>query len=397
MSDEEIRRQLMGYSRQFEPAAVPPADVIQSRLRRRRIKLAAVTGSAAAMLAVSAVAAAAVIGPAANPTGPHRAAVSPLGWLPAGRELPAHAGPQAAPYVVTLGLGRTRGRIAAVHDWRTGKFLGQLRPPDGRCFWQIMGASDDRTFLISVQGCYLFIRTWFYELRLTRSGHPEPLIPIRLPKFLNYSWNFALSPDGTHLAYVSMPVSVPRTRRPNKSTITIYDLMTGKRRSWYLSGLAAVGGWAGDRDLVISAEWNGRSPAPFKAGYRMLNTNAPGHRLLAARLIPAYDGGDPLPAASGVMYSTLSPIIDGSVWTEIARFSARTGRPEVIFRPSRLLGHEYSWCDPLWTDGSGAHALAVCGNPGHDLRMDGDRMRSINLHFPVQFMQPSMNNYYFAF
>ena len=383
----------MGYSRQFETAAVPPAEVIRSRLRRRRIKLAAVTGSAAAMLAVSAVAAAAVIGPAAHRTGPHRATVSPLGWLPAGPELSAHAGPQAAPYVVTLGLGRTRGRIAAVHDWRTGKFLGQLRPPDGRCFWQIMGASDDRTFLISVQGCYLFIRTWFYELRLTRWGHPEPLIPIRLPKFLNYSFNFALSPDGRHLAYVSMP----HTPRPNKSTITIYDLMTGTKRSWYGLGLATVGGWAGDHELVIGVGWNRRSPAPFKPGIRMLNTTAPGHRILASRLIPAYNGGDPLPAASGVTYSTLSPIVGGSVWTEVARFSAGTGRLEFIFKPWRLLGHEYTWCDPLWTDGSGVHALAACGNPGHDLRIDGNRMRSINLHFPVQYMQASMNNYYFAF
>ena len=60
MHDDEIRRQLVNYSHQYESVTAPPADVIRQRLRRRQIKLATVAASAAAIVAVGAVAAAAL-------------------------------------------------------------------------------------------------------------------------------------------------------------------------------------------------------------------------------------------------------------------------------------------------------------------------------------------------
>src|SRR6185437_3363281 len=124
MCDEEIRRQLMDYSRQFESVTAPPASVIRQRLRRRRVKAAVIATSAISMGAVGAVAAAAAALPAARHHGPatktHHAQRSPLGWKPAGPELPLNAKPEAAPYVVSLGKGRLRGWSLTVLNWRTG-------------------------------------------------------------------------------------------------------------------------------------------------------------------------------------------------------------------------------------------------------------------------------------
>ena len=106
LDDTEVRRRLVSYSDQFRATAAPPAKTIRRRMRRRRIRLAAVTGGAATMLTAGAVFAVAAILPAAHLARPsavqHRAAPSPLGWVPAGPQLPANSSPQAWPFVVWL-------------------------------------------------------------------------------------------------------------------------------------------------------------------------------------------------------------------------------------------------------------------------------------------------------
>ena len=123
----------MRYSDQFRITVAPPAEMIRRRLRRRRIRLATVAGAAAAMLTAGAVAAVAAILPAGHlarpPVARHRAAASPLGWLPAGRQLPASSSPQAWPFVVWLPTqGENFGRHAEVTDWVTGAALGVYPP-----------------------------------------------------------------------------------------------------------------------------------------------------------------------------------------------------------------------------------------------------------------------------
>ncbi len=387
----------MGYSGQFDPVAVPSAELIRRRLRRRRIRLAAVATSAGGMLAVTAVAAAAAVLPAwrqANPSNVgHHTSASPLGWLPAGPELPADARPEAAPYLTTLGIAQHRGQRAVVRDWRTGTLLGQVRPPDGRCFQQVVGASDDRTFLLTAHDCDGYNGTWFYQLRLTPAGHPEPLIPISLPRTLSYDGAFALSPDGTHLAYFTYQSA----HQPNKSIITVYDLSTGARRTWFGPGLVGALAWAGNRTLAISLGWNGRTAPRVALGWRLLNTARASSSYLASRALTALATGDALPAAKNVIYASHSRIVGDHVWSEIARFSARTGQLELAFRPWLLMGHDYTWCDPLWTDGAGVHALAVCGSPGRGLQLDGNRMHLVNLHFPIQELMQSTIAYFYAF
>jgi hypothetical protein len=406
LDDAEFGRQLVRYSDQFRDIAAPPAEAIRRRLRRRRIRLAAVTGTAATMLTAGAVVAIAAILPAGHLASPsaahHRVAPSPLGWLPAGPQLPASSSPQASPYVVSLpGRGTDHGLHADVTDWVTGASLGQISAPGRRCFEMVMGAADDRTFLLAAYNCNLAGGTWFYELRLTATGHPTPLIPISLPPQLRNTTWLALAPDGMHLAYGTAPPG----QRPNLSAITVYDLMTGTKRTWSGPGRVTTIAWAGSHTLDFSLAWNSDTKPTFQPAVRALDTTAAGRSLLAARLLaaftdvhPAYTGNEPLPAANGVIYGDTGIVVAHKMWNEIARYSALAARPTAIFRPWPLIGHNYSWCDPLWTDASGMHALAVCGTPNYGLQIDGDHMHVVALHFAVgNGATPSSNVFYFAF
>ena len=406
MDDGEVRRQLVRYSDQFRITVAPPAEAIRQRLRRRRVRLAAVTGGAATMLTACAVVAVAAILPAGHLAGPsaaqHGAAPSPLGWVPAGRQLPARSSPQEWPYVVWLpGQGHNHGVHADVTDWVTGASLGQISPPGRRCFEQVMGAADDRTFLLAAYNCDLAGGTRFYELRLTTTGHPTPLIPVSLPQSVASSsaW-LALAPDGRHLAYA------PATpRQPNQTAITVIDLMTGTNRTWSGPGRVTTIAWAGSHTLEFGLAWNSDSKPTFQPAVRALDTTAAGRSLLAAPLLPAFTDvhpaytNGPLPTANGVIYGDANHFVGNKWnWNEIARYSAPDARPTAIFRPWQLIGHNYSWCDPLWTDASGTHALAVCGTPNYGLRIDGDHMRVVALHFAVgNGATPSGNVFYFAF
>lgn len=397
----------MRYSDQFRTTAAPPVEAVRRRMHRRRIRLAAVTAAAATMLTAGAVVAVAAILPAGHlarpPVAQHRAAPSPLGWVPAGPQLPANSSPQAWPFVVWLpGQGNNHGVHADVTDWVTGASLGQISPPGGRCFEQVMGAADDRTFLLAAYDCNLAGGTWFYELRLTATGHPTPLIPISLPQSVASSsaW-FALAPDGGHLAYAPAAPG-----RPNQAAITVIDLMTGKKRTWSGPGRVTTLGWAGSYTLDFGLAWNSATKPTFQPAVRALDMTTASRSLLASRVLPAFtdvhpaDTTSPLPGANGVSYGVTGLLVDHGhrLWNEIARYSALAAKPTAIFRPWLLIGHNYAWCDPLWTDASGMHALTVCGTPNYGLQIDGDHMHVVALHFAVgDGATPAGNVYYFAF
>jgi hypothetical protein len=408
MHDDEIRRQLMNYSRQYESVAAPPEDVIRRRLRRRQVRLAAITTSAATLVAVGAVAAAAAVLPAARHHGPTDKSrhTQKLGWQPAGPELPASAKPEAAPYVVSLGKGRLRGWSLTVLNWRTGAVLGHVRRPGGRCFDNVSGAADDRTFFLSVISCRAGSKINIYELRLSASGRPEPLIPINLPSFHPADTTYALSPDGTHLAYAAA-VYKPN-QLPNSSTITLYNLMTGTKRIWHGPGLVVTMAWAGDHNMAFELGWNGTAKPSIAVGLRLMNITVKSKSYTASRVLRRFGEGTPLaalaavaplPAAQGVLYGAPEIEVPGGHISKIVRYSARTGKPEFTFKPWVLIGRNYLWCDPLWTDGTGQHVLAACGSESslYYLRIDGNRMRQVNLHFPLENGAQSANPYSFAF
>ena len=243
------------------------------------------------------------------------------------------------------------------------------------------------------------IKTYVYELKALASGRPEPLIPIGLPKFRPANTTFALSPDGTYLAYASAVVKPHKL--PNRSVITLYDLMSGTRRSWYGPGIVSSVAWAGDHKLAFGVFWNNHeTKPPIAMGVRLMSISVRGTSYVASRVLTGpSNNGNPLPAGQNALYDTPEIMFGGSPSAEIARFSVRTGEREFTFKPWLLIGRNYFWCDPMWTDASGRHALAACGSQSslHYLRIDGNRMRRIDLHLPLQEINPAMNVYYFAF
>jgi hypothetical protein len=164
--------------------------------------------------------------------------------------------------------------------------------------------------------------------------------------------------------------------------------------------------WAGSHTLDFGLAWNSDAKPTFQPAVRALDMTAAGRSLLAARVLPAFtdvhpaDTIGPLPAGNGVSYGDTGLLVDHGhrQWNEIARYSALDARPTAIFRPWLLIGHNYAWCDPLWTDASGTHALAVCGTPSYGLQIDGDHMHVVALHFAVGNGATAASNvYYFAF
>jgi hypothetical protein len=184
----------------------------------------------------------------------------------------------------------------------------------------------------------------------------------------------------------------------------VYDLMTGTNRTWSGPGRVTTIAWAGSHTVDFSLAWNAAARPPFQPAVRALDIAAAGRGLLSARLLPAftdvypaYTGNDPLPAANGVSYGDTGIVVGAYRWNEIARYSAEDASPTAVFRPWPLIGHNYSWCDPLWTDGSGLHALAACGTPIYGLQIDGGKLRVVSLHFPVDYMTPSVSGLFYAF
>ena len=136
-------------------------------------------------------------------------------------------------------------------------------------------------------------------------------------------------------------------------------------------------------------------------GVRLMSISVRGTSYVASRVLTGpSNNGNPLPLQGKTPCTTRPRSCSvGARQAEIARFSVRTGEREFTFKPWLLIGRNYFWCDPMWTDVSGRHALAACGSQSslHYLRIDGNRMRRIDLHLPLHESNPATNPYYFAF
>ena len=331
MRDEELREQLKAWIRPVERLPAPDIAVIRRRARRRMMRNAA---KAVAAVAVAAVAAGVIVVnlprggrlEAAPVPSPHAT------WYPAGRLPVANAGPAAAPYFVTLALGKVDAP-AVVTGAFTGKVLSVVHPPaPSMRFVSAAAAGDDRTFVLAAEGAYpgQSSVTRFYELRLGPGGRPQPLSLLPVPA-VAYGDEFAVSADGSRLAIA--------TGTASNGHIEVVSLATGVVRVWEPSdhGSATSLSWAGDRWLAF--DWSDASRAarvaPQRSGLRLLDTVAPGSDLMAARLIVSQA------ARFGSYRGIIGPLItpDGSdvfatmvsgeplnPMAEVVEFSARTGQ-----------------------------------------------------------------------
>ena len=279
----------------------------------------------------------------------------PAAWRPAG-SVPADARPASAPYYLTSLAGQA-GAAEVVNGF-TGKQLATISLPGRAGITGIAAAADDRTFFL-VTGLQVD------ELRLTGTGRPAWLIKVRtLPS--SAVPPYAVSADGSQLAYAT------------PTGIVAVSLAAGTSRSWATAAGQAASNlsWGGCHTLVFSFQ----STAPGSAranGVRVLDTSASGRDLLAASrlIIPAHVVHKTVGDLSGPFNPVATP--DGSkvfatAWTgppgelmvELAEFSAQTGQQlAVVIPPTAMPGSGFA-CVPLWTDPSGAHAIATCGVTG---------------------------------
>jgi hypothetical protein len=305
-------------------------------------------------------------------------------WYRAGRLPAVNAALSVAPYFVTLAIQRP-AEPAVVTEALTGKVLAILHPPAGGTrFIGVAAAGDDHTFVLAAKEPNA-PATRFYEVRLSASGHPDPLVLLPVAA-LAYDGAFALSADGSKLAIA--------TATGKTAAIEIVSLATGavrlrKAASGHVSDLS----WAGDR-LLAFQWWDGsRSPrvAQARSGVRLLDTAAPGGDLLASRLVIHQVARTRLGNFTGLAYPLISA--DGSRLfatmlsgrpteprAKVVEFSAPSGRALRVVTPARDESGMGSWCGVLWTDPSGAHAAAVCAEQG---RIDNGQFTTVNLYAPA--------------
>jgi hypothetical protein len=386
MRDEEPRKRPEAWKR---PAKHRAAAVGRQHAPRRMTRHAAMAVAAIAVVAVSACA-------SADPPGGGNSAAVPTpsshaSWYPAGGLPAASAGPAAAPYFVTLAFQKL-DVPALVTDAVTGKVLGTVHPPaDGLRFVSAAAAGDDRTFILAAEGGYpaQSSATRFYELRLGPGGSPEPLSLLAVPT-VAYGDKLAVSADGSRLAIA--------TGTASNGQIEVVSLPAGTVRVWKSSdhGSAISLSWAGDRWLAF--DWSDASRAAHVArqqsGLRLLDTAAPGTDLMSSRLIISQDarfgsfGGltGPLITADGSrVFATMVSGVPMNPMAEVVEFSARTGQALGAVTPAAGESGTGQWCGALWTDPSGQHLLAACGDvpPGGQGRIDNGHFTRMNLHVPA--------------
>ena len=286
--------ELSGTMRQVRPLTLPsqrPGRVSRPREPRRWRGWAVPLTAAAAVIAVAVTLAAVRDGRSASP-----APSAPVGNS-AATTIPRYY-VQLAAY--TLGSGGYQ-RAAIVGDGRTGKVLATVKPPAHLAFAGVIGAADDRTFVIDAisatevtqlnhipQGT----RSW-YLLRLAPgTSHLVTLTRLSIAA-LAYSAQvdgLAISPDAGTLAIFYQPAV--RSGPPGPYTLRTFSLITGKTlRTWTAPasqaafGAMSVAGADNEAGLTWTAD--GRTLAFVFPPYgwpdyeRTLNVTGKGANLLA--------------------------------------------------------------------------------------------------------------------
>ena len=183
---------------------------------------------------------------------------------------------------------------AVVRVTATGRAVATVSPPRPYgTFVGVTAAADDRTFVLAAQKLAHFKppvlsaplpATKYFLLRLHpgggRPGDRATLTPLRIPVTPAGAWvsEFALSPDGSHLAMVS--------GRGDRLKLSVYNLRTGTGRTYRPGGAGNVYvtpitenslSWAADNRTLafVYGQWGGRE------GVRLLDASRPGSGLLA--------------------------------------------------------------------------------------------------------------------
>jgi hypothetical protein len=259
----------------------------------------------------------------------------------------------------------------------TGKLISTVNPPAGCVMktYTVAAAGNDRDF---VAGCDTRDSTVFYRLRITASGQVSSLTRLTVPPFPHgFLSDMALTADGSKLA-----VSFSGSGRQGE--LEVVNAATGAVRTWVggPSGLS----WA-DHGTKL-----GFFSGAVQGGLHILDVNAPGTSLAAARLIlPRQVGSDFVQdavlspdgttAIAMVSYQLADSlhVTRQSVVGGIVEISVRTGKP----LSTLLVQHPYPQqtgglaivdCQIGSVDATGHHVLLSCNQFG---RLDRSRFTTL--------------------
>jgi hypothetical protein len=309
---------------------------------------------------------------------------------------PTAAGQGMPGYYVTLSL-LTQNMIAAVHDSRTGRVLSQIRVPGARGVYPNIAADGaDRSYVLTGTVAHPTQQEWrhgtaepvFYRLRVSADGRSETLTrlsvnvqPLGSGDVLT---GMAVSPGSSELA-LALETSNSRSSSLNfRGEIVLYSLTGGPSRTWTAPGdqpaLPVDLNWISKSHLAFV--WQDQltgSGAYFFTGrsqIRVLDTSAPGHDLLASRVLLTGGGklgfiqtaevgpdGSPITVAtfrvtsvggSGTATMLLAQVApNGAVEKTFATYTrSYSGLPQegAITTPCRVLA----------TDATGRYTLTTC-------------------------------------
>jgi hypothetical protein len=298
-------------------------------------------------------------------------------------------------FFAELGLNANSSEtlFAAVHDSQTGQQLSQISVPG------VFGTSpniaadgSDRTFIINAtrptpngkNGV-----TALYRLRVAADGRSEKLtrLPVNLlPAGSNDVVDgIAVSPDGTSLAVgLQLYKSAAGNSLDSHGEIALYSLTGGPTRTWTAPGDATASPWSlvwigGSKLAFVWQDQLKGSAAYFFTGrsqIRVLDTSAPGHDLLASRVLLQGGGklgfiqsagvgpdGSPINVAAfqvtsiggkgtaTVLLAQVSP--DGTVTKTFVTYTKS-------YNGLEQEGAATAPCQVLATDATGQHNVASC-------------------------------------
>jgi hypothetical protein len=235
---------------------------------------------------------------------------------------------------------------AVVRATMTGRALARFDPPRPYgTFAGVTAAGDDRTFVLAAEKLVRYPvqepdlpQTKFFILRLDPGRHNPaqrarltalPIPAIRADNSANQVVDFALSPDGTHLAVLSTNIVT--------SALSVFDVATGARRSWNVPGVSPSR--VGVTQVVLSWAADNRTLAFLRDGLLLLDTDQPGSGLLgdSRRLALKTTSGDfwdqaqLTPDGHAVIIASHNPA--GKTFSQrLLRLSVRTGKVVRVLR-----------------------------------------------------------------
>jgi WD40 repeat protein len=359
MNDLELRQQFEDWAAPLRTAAPPPLTALRKRIRRRRTRLAAATGSA---LAVAGLAVGVAIAGLVAPW--YRSSAGPWGTS-------AFPAPRGAPFLVILD---SRTGAARLLDEATGTVLRTIRPARGTFFTWVAATPNDRVFVLAEQRTTSVTRwsdssfqTSFVKLRINDRGQPVVGKPASAPLAALIS-AMAVSPDGSRVAVTTIQPNNPT--QSAQSIVRVFDLAAGPT-----SPLA--GDWVSRTGIVFQLSWHGASQlylgwlsrAHWAGGLQVLDVRT-GHgsapQSLASHSVLPLSPSLTYYAtvtADGTVALLLTNSHQAAMLDEIAIGSGKTLAAIPIgssnARHTSLTSKHY--CGVLWVNQDGSRLITQCG------------------------------------